>query len=960
MKKRLLMTLFVFLFSALLAFGFSNKASALTSSNAYHGAYMVKQGPVWIHFTVTGDEAEIVCYVTADDHSYITIPSKVEGYKVTSILPDALKNDDREFFLTLPSGITELKGLKSEKVTGIKLPSSLRKISGPMELGSISSLTLPASVEEIAPSAFANCYSLDHVEVEEGNAYYYSENDCVIEKSTKKLIVGTNNSIIPSGVEKIEARAFFKRKGLKEAIVPEGVKEIENSAFYMCEALERAVLPSTLEKLGYGAFYYCSSLTYVDLGSGITKIEESCFQGCQKLTEVRGGDKIEVFERNAFARCGMLKIFSLPPSLKTVNEWAFQNCTSLTELVFPEGAEVIGEHSFENCSGLTKVILPQSVDTIGSGAFADCVLLDSIVIPDNVKTISSYTFKSCSGLTSVSFPDGLETVSSVAFGNCKKLTSISFPDGVTSIGAYAFNGCSGLSNVTFGKNLTEIGAHSFDGCSLLTQITFPDHLTKIGDSAFNDCLKLEKAYIPFSVTEIQSLAFGNCNDLTIYGFSGSAAETYSRSFKINFVSVGQNVYFDYTVINGEVKILSLKDKTFSGKIVIPKVIDGKEVTSVGDSAFLNCAGITEISFPYCMREIGDRAFEGCTGISSIVLHNTYHIGKRAFYGCNRLSSIYVSSLYSLGEDALEGTAFYDSCFYGIVKLGNVLYRYKGVCPEILEITENVNVSSITANAFAGQTALSEVILPYGIRTVGEGAFSGCPSLKKVTVKGKETVFEKGVFEGAHEDLTVYGIGNTAVEEYANANGIRFVPFYYLFVNGNTEFRYVKNGDGTSKIIKLNWGMRFSVVIPEKVRDTAIVEIGDDFFNDWIGTLWIPDSVTVISSDRSFYNLNKIVCRRNSYAERFASEHGIPVELYDSIRCGDSNDDGKITSLDLIRTKKYIAAYNSVNGTSKVRVGLGADLNLDGAIDSLDLVRLKRYLAEFDPATGRSSIVLDVV
>lgn len=960
MKKRLLMTLFVFLFSALLAFGFSNKASALTNSNAYPGAYMVKQGPVWIHFTVTGDEAEIVSYVTADDNSYITIPSKVEGYKVTSILPDALKNDDREFFLTLPSGITELKGLKSGKVTGIKLPSSLRRISGPMELGSIASLTLPASVEEIAPSAFANCYSLDHVDVEVGNAYYYSENDCVIEKSNKKLIVGTNNSIIPSGVEKIEAYAFGRRKGLKEAIVPDGVKEIENSAFFMCEALEKAVLPSSLEKLGYGAFYDCSSLTYVDLGSGITKIEESSFEFCSKLTEVRGGDNIGVIERKAFAKCGMLKIFSLPPSLKTVNEWAFQNCTSLTELVFPEGAEVIGEHSFESCSGVTKVIFPQSVNTIGYGAFAGCVLLESISIPDNVKTISSYTFKSCSGLTSVSFPDGLETVSSFAFENCKELTSISFPDGVMSIGSYAFNGCTGLSNVTFGKNLTEIGAHSFDGCSLLTQITFPDHLTKIEDSAFNDCLKLEKAYIPFSVTDIGISAFNNNGILTVYGFSGSAAETYSRRCKINFVSVGQNVNFDYTVINGEVKILSLKDKTFSGKLVIPDVIDGKNVTSVGDCAFMNCVNMTEISFPYCMREIGDRTFEGCTGIASVTLRQIEHIGKRAFYGCSQLSTIETVSLRTIGEDALEGTAYYEARRDGLVRIRTVLYRYKGVCPEKLEIPEIADVRTITSNAFAGQTALEEVILPVSVEKVGAGAFSGCPSLKKVTVNGKETVFGKGTFEGAHEDLTVYGIGNTAVEEYANDNGIRFVPLYYLFKNGMTEFHYVKNGDGTSKLIYLNRGMSSVAVIPEKLGDTTLVELGEDVFKYWIDTLWIPDSVTAIPSDRSSYNLNKIVCRRNSFAERFASEHGITVEFYDSIRCGDTNDDGKISALDLVRIKKYLAAYDPVYRVSKVRAGYGADLNLDGAIDSLDVVRLKRYLAEFDPATGRSSIVLGVV
>ena len=83
---------------------------------------------------------------------------------------------------------------------------------------------------------------------------------------------------------------------------------------------------------------------------------------------------------------------------------------------------------------------------------------------------------------------------------------------------------------------------------------------------------------------------------------------------------------------------------------------------------------------------------------------------------------------------------------------------------------------------------------------------------------------------------------------------------------------------------------------------------------------------------------------------FESEVSEGVTLTTKVLYGDANNDGKITSLDIVRLKKHLA-------NQSVTVGKGANVNGDTVVDSLDLARLKRYFAEYDFAEKKSSVVL---
>lgn len=89
------------------------------------------------------------------------------------------------------------------------------------------------------------------------------------------------------------------------------------------------------------------------------------------------------------------------------------------------------------------------------------------------------------------------------------------------------------------------------------------------------------------------------------------------------------------------------------ELVIPGEIDGKGVTSIGDSAFRDCSSLTSIKIPAGVTSIGDFAFEYCYGLTSIEIPaGVTSIGVSAFEECESLTSIEIpAGVTSIGHDA---------------------------------------------------------------------------------------------------------------------------------------------------------------------------------------------------------------------------------------------------------------------------------------------------------------------
>ncbi len=167
-----------------------------------------------------------------------------------------------------------------------------------------------------------------------------------------------------------------------------------------------------------------------------------------------------------------------------------------------------------------------------------------------------------------------------------------------------------------------------------SRLPYEFSVTSIGDGAFNGCTSLTNITIPSSVTSIGSGAFSSCSELEAI-----------------IVEEGNTVYHS----DGNCLI-----ETASGTLIVGcknsvMPTDGS-VTSIGESAFSGCSGLTSIAIPNSVTSIGNSAFYGCSSLTSIEIPDSVtSIGAQAFYGCSGLRTIIINAIEppTLGSSAID-------------------------------------------------------------------------------------------------------------------------------------------------------------------------------------------------------------------------------------------------------------------------------------------------------------------
>ena len=95
------------------------------------------------------------------------------------------------------------------------------------------------------------------------------------------------------------------------------------------------------------------------------------------------------------------------------------------------------------------------------------------------------------------------------------------------------------------------------------------------------------------------------------------------------------------------------DAPATGALEIPDEIDGDTISSIGDSCFSSCYGLTGVTIPDCITNIGSSAFLGCTSLETITIPDgVTSIENSTFSGCTSLTSVTIpDSVTSIGSSA---------------------------------------------------------------------------------------------------------------------------------------------------------------------------------------------------------------------------------------------------------------------------------------------------------------------
>jgi len=422
------------------------------------------------------------------------------------------------------------------------------------------------------------------------------------------LFEGTNiqNVIFGNQVEFISNDLCNGLSGLTSISIPSSVKEIGSNAFRGCTGLTSINIPNTVEQVNKCAFYDCTGLTSATIGTSVTYIGVSCFYNCNNLTSVTWNAKNCT---SPFYAPNKITNFVFGNQVESIPNSCCAGLSLLTTIAIPSSVKSIGNNAFDGCNGLTRV------DISNLAAWCD---IDFSVSTANPLFYAHNLYLNGSKVSDLVIPNSVTKIKDYAFYD-GDFTSVTIPNSVTEIGNYAFNGSSLTGSLNIPNSVTTIGNYAFCYCTGLTgSQNIPNSVTKIGDSAFYGCTNLTSLSIPSSVTNIGTSAFYNCCRLTSITVSGENPIYDSRE--------------DCNAI--------IRTETNSLIVGCNNTFIPTSVTSIGNGAFINCTGLTEIRVPNSVTNIGQKAFYNCNNLNVLTIGNSVNnIGNSAFYDCRKLRTI---------------------------------------------------------------------------------------------------------------------------------------------------------------------------------------------------------------------------------------------------------------------------------------------------------------------------------
>jgi len=443
--------------------------------------------------------------------------------------------------------------------------------------------------------------------------------------------------VFPDGITSLKEGTLYGCSSVKNIIIPNGVEEIGENAFYGCSSLEAINIPSAVKNIGDNAFWGCGALSAITVSDGNEKYraESNCLIETETKTLIRGTNAGEI-----------------PSSVEILGKGAFSGCT-FTSVTVPESIVYIEECVFEGCKALESITLPFVGDTRLNKDGEPAVAFgeentERGAYLNRLGYIFEKTRRPLDTLKNVIVTD-TEMIGSEAFAGCTDIKTVVLNEDLIVIGDGAFFACAGLGKIEIPYTVERIGVAAFSGCTGIEAVTVPDKVKYIGSSAFSGCGKLKIVTIGASVESIGNGFLAGCASLESLEVSKNNETYYSEADciiekgKTTLVAGCKNSVIPFG-------ITAIGEGAFRNCIGLTEITLPSSVAVIEDYAFYNCTALVSVKFPEKIKAVGDYAFAGCVALSDVKLSKDVEFGASVFENCVSLKSdsLYVSQTENAG------------------------------------------------------------------------------------------------------------------------------------------------------------------------------------------------------------------------------------------------------------------------------------------------------------------------
>lgn len=463
------------------------------------------------------------------------------------------------------------------------------------------------------------------------------------------------------------------------------------------------------------------TVRHVTVSEGIVEIGWNAFEYCSELESVTLPEGLLWIGLEAFLDCGNLKNIDIPSTVTSIGRDAFSG-TAISEIYIPGAVENLSSRAFEGCRNLINI----TVDSEN----ANYASVNGSLYNKSVTELLRYP----QGKDCVEIPDSVNTLTDIAFEGCNNITSVIIPESVKSIGKWCFHGCSNLRSIEIKEGCMRIGVEAFSRCPLLESVIIPDSVVEfVRDES--------------SVSEEGGSIVGYSPLATIYANPGSRAKAYVDSWMYWEKNLKFSCIQHENIVTESVPSTCSKQ---GERYTCCKACNRKNIDENGNYVR-----------PTVLPKVAHQYDGGVVTTAPSVLKTGTRLYKCKACGAVKSEAIAKMAAPGKGKSLSDSGHFYKVTKSGI-KNGTVEYTgtsgAKGsvVIPDTVMVNDvTYKVTSVGKGAFKNNKKMTKVTIGKNVTKINADAFSGCKSLKTITVKSKNiNSVGKNAFKGIKSNAKI--------------------------------------------------------------------------------------------------------------------------------------------------------------------------------------------------------------